>query len=80
MHQSVVFDPVRDVNPQQVLTRVENKDTTLTAWFKANAGDQHGVIRDTVTTLQGRLIQQVTWRRCSNPRDDTESCGLSVGL
>ncbi len=33
-----------------------------------------------VTTLQGRLILQVTWRRCSDPRDDTESCGLSVSL
>ncbi len=27
-----------------------------------------------VMTLQGRLILQVTWRRCSDPRDDTESC------
>src|SRR6266446_9514603 len=33
-----------------------------------------------VTTLQGRLILQVTWRHCSDPRDDTESYGLGVGL
>ena len=60
LHQSVVFDPVRDVNPQQVLTRVENKDTTLTAWFKANAGDQHGVIRD---TLYQDFPSKMRWNR-----------------
>ncbi len=30
--------------------------------------------RKAVTTLQGRLILQVTWRHCSDPREDTESC------
>src|SRR6266403_1572611 len=60
LHQSVVFDPDRDVNAQQVLDRNEEKDTTLTAWFKANAGDQNGVIRN---ILYQDFPSKMRWNR-----------------
>ncbi len=58
--QTVVINPDRDVNAQQVLDRNEEKDTTLTAWFKANAGDQIGVIRN---TLYQDFPSKMRWNR-----------------
>ena len=37
MKQGVVLNPDRDGNPQKALQRQEDRDTTLTEWFKANA-------------------------------------------
>ena len=47
-HQSVVINPNRDINVQQVLARAEDRDTTLTGWFKANAEFQDGVVNNTL--------------------------------
>ena len=46
--QGVVINTDRDRNAQDVLDRNEDKDTTLTGWFKANALYQDGVINNTV--------------------------------
>src|SRR6266404_4821023 len=59
-HQSVVINPARDVNAQQVLDRNEDRDTTLTAWFKANDKDQDGVIRN---TLYQDFPSKMRWNR-----------------
>ena len=45
--QGVVINPDRDT-PQQVLERHENRDTTLTGWFKANAQHRDNVINNTL--------------------------------
>jgi len=47
-HQTVVINPTRDVNAQELLERHQNRDTTLTGWFKANALHQDGVINNTL--------------------------------
>ena len=46
--QSVVLNPNRDVTLQDILDRYEDRDTTLTGWFKANARYQDGVINNTL--------------------------------
>src|SRR6266446_6364904 len=58
--QTVIINSDRDVNAQQVLDRNEEKDTTLTAWFKANAGDQNGVIRN---ILYQDFPSKMRWNR-----------------
>jgi PIF1-like helicase/Helitron helicase-like domain at N-terminus len=45
--QSVVLNPDRDTL-QEALARHENRLTTLTGWFKANADHQDGVINNTL--------------------------------
>src|SRR5882757_6906924 len=45
--QAVVINPNRDTL-QKALQRHENRDTTLTGWFKANAEHQDGVINNTL--------------------------------
>jgi hypothetical protein len=46
--QAVILNPNRDVSLQQALDRHEDRDTTLTGWFKANALHQDGIINDTL--------------------------------
>jgi hypothetical protein len=46
--QSVVLNPNRDVTLQDILDRYEDRDTTLTGWFKANACYQNGIINNTL--------------------------------
>jgi hypothetical protein len=45
--QAVVLNPDRDTL-QEALERHENRDTTLTGWFKANDQHQDGVINNTL--------------------------------
>jgi hypothetical protein len=47
-HQSVIINPNRDINAQQALQRHQNRDTTLTGWFTANALYSNGVINNTL--------------------------------
>ena len=46
--QSVMLNPDRDGNAQQALERHEDRDITLTGWFKANALHQDGIINNTL--------------------------------
>jgi hypothetical protein len=62
-HQSVVINLDRDVNVQQALQRAQNKDTTLTAWFKANALHQDGVINN---TLYQDFPNKMVWNKSSS--------------
>ena len=45
--QAVVIRPDRETL-QEILERQENRDTTLTGWFKANALHQDGVVNNTL--------------------------------
>jgi hypothetical protein len=47
-HQSVIINPNRDINAQQALQRHQNRDTTLTGWFTANALYSDRVINNTL--------------------------------
>jgi len=46
--QTVILNTNRDVTLQDALDRYEDRDTTLTGWFKANARYQDGVINNTL--------------------------------
>ena len=61
-HQSVVINPNRDVNAQQALERVQNRDTTLTGWFKANTLHQDRVINN---TLYQNFPNKMVWNKSS---------------
>jgi len=47
LQQPVVLNPSRDTL-QEALRRYENRDTTLTGWFKANATYQDAVVNNTL--------------------------------
>ncbi len=58
---TVVINIDRDRNAQDVLDRNEDKDTTLTAWFKANALHQDGVINNTIyQDFPGKMVWNKT--------------------
>jgi hypothetical protein len=57
--QAVVLNPsINDL--QQALEQHENRDTTLTAWFKANALHQDGVINN---TLYQDFPNKMVWQK-----------------
>ena len=57
--QAVVLNPNRDTL-QEALERHENRDTTLTGWFKANALHQDGVINN---TLYQNFPNKMVWHK-----------------
>ena len=58
--QLVVLDPDRDGDAQEALERHEDRDTTLTGWFKANALYHDGVINN---TLYQDFPTKMVWHR-----------------
>jgi len=61
-HQSVVINPTRDINAQQALERYQNRDTTLTGWFKVNRDLQDEVINN---TLYQDFPNKMVWNKSS---------------
>src|SRR5580698_4490331 len=62
-HQPVVINPHIDANAQQALERAQNKDTTLTGWFKANTLHQDGVVNN---TLYQDFPCKMVWNKSSH--------------
>ena len=74
-HQSVIINPNRDINAQQALQRNQNRDTTLTGWFKANALYQDGEINN---TLYQDFPNKMVWNK-SNSKWTVRQRGFQIG-
>ena len=62
--QGVILNPDRDANLQQALQHLGDRDTTLTAWFKANALHQDGIINDILyQDFPSKMVWQTKTRK-----------------